>query len=85
MFVEGSFPRQEHQNRLILSLHTCAPLLSKDLLEAEVPNTQEEPVQPLSNSCSWEGGVALGSTGGGCPQGQKMMPTPIFNEGNSRE
>ena len=38
MFVKGSFPRQEHGNRLILSLHTWAPLLFKNLIEADDPN-----------------------------------------------
>lgn len=43
MFVEGSFPRQEHENGLILRFHTCAPPLPKYLLEAEVPKHWEGP------------------------------------------
>jgi hypothetical protein len=80
VFVEGRFPRQEHQNRLILTLHTCASLLSKNLLEAVVPKTGKEPAQVLCNSCRSEDGVTSGSQEK-VSQGQQKMLLLLFNEG----
>lgn len=86
VFVQGSFPRQEHRSRLILSLHTWAPLLFKTLTEADVPNTREGPSQLLSNFCKNEEGMAPRSMWEGCPQWVKwcQLLFPMKATGGSK-